>query len=531
MAGTVTSQLTNVTLAESGDSANWDDIGAGPGSGQSSDLPIQGAEARGRRADNVTDRGFSFDSTTPNDISSSGTHVGFWVNVLQPSAATVVSLLLGGGATPSTSPWSEWDAFASAGNAYPPSGGWQRVWIDPTKTRDDGAGTLVLSSVRQYGVRYTIADVGGSTLNVQLDRIDYIDGGGGLLVDGGTAPSPATFQDFVDADEGNTSNQYGVVATRDGVVFCLARLTVADATATVFDDSGFALIFADQSLVSSDFMGLTIDLQNASTDVDIASGVIRSGGSTNRGDIVVTGTSGAFDAASMTFDGLRIVTLTSACTISASTFAGCGLITAAGANLSGCTVSGSIASTSALLWNVATDTDGLLDDMTFVSPGTGHAIELGANTPTTIDLVGQSYSGYAVTDGSTGNEVLYNNSGKAITVNVLGGGTLPTVRNGAGASTTVVASVPVAVTVTDASGSPIQNARVYLRKSGGGAEVLNALTNASGVASTTFGDATPQAVEGWVRKGTTSPLYKQFALGGSISSTGYSATAIMASDE
>lgn len=531
MPGTVTSQLTNVTLAEAADSASWDDIGGGPGSAQSADLPIQGSEARARRADNVADRGFSFDSTTTSDLSASGTHVGYWVNVLQPSAATVVSLLLGGESTPTTSPWSEWDAFATAGTPYPAAGGWQRVWIDPTRTRDDGAGTLNLASIRQYGTRYTIADVGGTTPNVQLDRIDYLDGGGGLLVDGGTAPSPATLQDFVDADEGNTSNQYGIVATRDGVIFCLARLTVADATATIFNDSGFALIFADQLLVASDFMGVTFDLQNASTDIDIASGVIRSGGSTNRGDLIVTGTSGAFDADAMTFDGLRVITLTSACTVAASTFAGCGLITAAGANLSGCVVSGSIAATSALLWNVATDTDGLLDDMTFVSAGTGHAVELGSSTPSTIDFVGHAYSGYAGTDGSTGNEVLYNNSGKAITVNILGGGATPTVRNGAGASTTLVASVPVSVTVTDASGTAIENARVYMRKSGGGSEVLNALTNASGVASTTFGDATPQAVEGWVRKGTGSPLYKQFTLGGSISSTGYTATAIMSLDE
>ena len=44
--------------------------------------------------------------------------------------------------------------------------------------------------------------------------------------------------------------------------------------------------------------------------------------------------------------------------------------------------------------------------------------------------------------------------------------------------------------------------------------------------------ATPQAIEGWVRKSTLpGTLYKQFAIAGTITSSGFNVTALMAEDE
>jgi len=684
MPGTVTSELTNVTLAEAADDTLWDDIGGGQGSAQNGDLPIEGSATRARRIDNTTDRGFSFDNTSTIDLSTAGTHITWWLNILQPGQVTVASLILGGASTPISSPWSEWDAFASAGIPYPPRGGWQRIWLDPTRARDDGAGTLDLSAIRQFGLRCSMGDVGGNALNVHLDRIDYSTGG--LLIDAGTVPSPAVFDNLVTND---SSNAYGVVLEQDGIIFCLARITIADATATIFNDSGFVIAYADQALVADDFMGITVDLQNGSTDIDWADGIVRSGGSTNKGDLRVLDTTGAFDLDNCTFDNLRRILWTggvtaAACTINASgqidptngdysgsldlpgtdeyvdtqesldvssssgdfeifmritpadwtpssiealmshysgtstlesfrfqllttgalrliisdgttettldsnvlslsvqldtspvqgnslwvrvqydqsagqanffesvdgtdttpgdiswtaagtpsgtsrsmpsttrpiligaendstptaffdgsveyaelwidgfqavgsghgnlffradwrtgpafsgspstradDFDGSGITwelqgtapayTAGGnettaADLDGCKVSNS-ASESALVWNVNTDPDGELDNMEFISSGTGHAIEFGPNTPSTITLTGHNYSGYAGSDGSTGDETIYNNTGGSLTINVVGGGDTPTVRNGTGASTTVNNNVTVTLT-------------------------------------------------------------------------------------
>jgi hypothetical protein len=96
--------------------------------------------------------------------------------------------------------------------------------------------------------------------------------------------------------------------------------------------------------------------------------------------------------------------------------------------------------------------------------------------------------------------------------------------------TTTVA--PLSVTVVDAGGTPIQDARVFIRPSGGGSAILTGLTNSSGVLTGSYTGATPQAIEGWVRKSTSpATLYKQFVIAGTITSSGFSVTALMTEDE
>jgi hypothetical protein len=106
----------------------------------------------------------------------------------------------------------------------------------------------------------------------------------------------------------------------------------------------------------------------------------------------------------------------------------------------------------AVFWDRDATTSGRLDGSSFISGGTGHGLRLGPNTPTTIALTSVTFTGYSGTPGSNPTEssgsadaAIFNDSGKAITINV-SGGTTPSVRNGAN-STTVVNST-FAVTVT-----------------------------------------------------------------------------------
>ncbi len=89
-----------------------------------------------------------------------------------------------------------------------------------------------------------------------------------------------------------------------------------------------------------------------------------------------------------------------------------------------------------------------MDDIEFVM-GTAltHAIQFDSNTPSTISLSGHTYIDYNTSTGSNGtansgpnDAAIYNNTGAALTINIVGGGDLPSVRNGAGATTTVVLS-------------------------------------------------------------------------------------------
>jgi hypothetical protein len=464
MAGTVTSQLTNVTLAESADDINWDDIVGGPGSGQVDGSAIQGAESRGRRID-TTIRGFSYDTNTPRDISAANTHVGFYIQVTQPNLINVdgIELVLGDNASPKAGNWS---GFFFDETSYPPAQSWLRIWLDPSRTRDTGAGTLPLATIRQFGCEFDMGNVGGTSESCLMDRIDYT--ATGLLITAGTIGSPATFANFVAEDENIIANRYGVVQTTAGVVFVNARLIIGSAVATVFTDNGFTIAYASQELASSTFLGVSIDLTNASTAVTFTGGSFKSGGATILGDFIVAGTSGTLVATGTVYDRVRVISLTSGCTLNSCTIANSGAITATSAvKLLSCSINLSTAA-SALIWNLATDLNTYLDGTRFTSSGTGHAIELGTSSPTSVTLTGMNFTGYAGTSGSTGNEAIWvKRTTGTVTINISGGST-PSIRTD-GATVIVSNTITVSVNVKDsASQTVISGARVYMEADTGG---------------------------------------------------------------
>ena len=114
-------------------------------------------------------------------------------------------------------------------------------------------------------------------------------------------------------------------------------------------------------------------------------------------------------------------------TLPATAFSDCATITQNGATLTGCSFANS---------KIFSDNPALISGCTFASgAAAGHAIEATAGGSFTLN--GNLFSGYGAS--GTTNAAFYNNSGAAITLNI-GSGDTPTVRNGAGASTTVVAT-------------------------------------------------------------------------------------------
>jgi len=124
------------------------------------------------------------------------------------------------------------------------------------------------------------------------------------------------------------------------------------------------------------------------------------------------------------------------------TFVRCGQINPNGAVMVNSIIVNSVAS-SALLWNINSNTSGKLNGCSFTSAGTGHAIELGSNTPASIDFNDISFVGYGA-NGTT-DAAIYNNSGKEIDI-YLSGGTTPTVRNGSGSTTNIIVSATLTLT-------------------------------------------------------------------------------------
>ena len=72
---------------------------------------------------------------------------------------------------------------------------------------------------------------------------------------------------------------------------------------------------------------------------------------------------------------------------------------------------------------------------------------------------------------------------------------------------------------------------MFLETTGGTDIIPYGVTNASGQVTTSYTGSTPQAVTGYVRKGTSSPLYKSANINDTISATGLSAVITLVSDE
>ena len=517
----VTSLLTSLEDFE-GAGPTFVSYGGGPGATVNTDIFIEGAQSAGRRVDNTTDSGFGW-QVTSTDLSAAGVHMKLWLFVTQWASVTQVQVKISDGTND--------DDHELPTGQFPALGGFIPVWVDVSRTPEVG-GSANEAAITEVAVLLDIGNVGGNAQNLIVDENQY--GTSGLRWDGasGTFGSFRTFE--------GTNNE-GNLVTLNGVDFCYSRLEIGSATATTFTDSGFTIIFPDQTLVASTFMGLTFDLQNASTDVTLSNATVQSAdpaGATVRPDLIVTGTSGTLALTNMSFIGLRTADLTSGVTITGGIYELLNL-TQNGATITGATIRPNTASGVALC-NDFTVAD--VNDTTFAQAGSGHAIEI--TTPGTYSFDALFFEGFGGTPGTNAtpssganDAAIYNNSGGAVTINIINGGDTPSVRNAASSTTTVNNTVTVTVEVVDESGTPIQNARVLLEAAAGGdlaagTDILTGLTNASGIVETTaFAYTNPQPVTGRVRKATTSPFYKTGAITGTINAAGFSTTVQMILDE
>jgi hypothetical protein len=154
----------------------------------------------------------------------------------------------------------------------------------------------------------------------------------------------------------------------------------------------------------------------------------------------------------------------------ASTFRGCNAITAAGSNMTGTQVlvPTVAADASALIWYVATDTDGKLNNMTF-SKGTNahHAIQLGASAPNTLTLRGITFTGFNGANAADDSVLHLADQGSDKTWNIYTIGTSGTVsykKARAGDTVNIIADpVTATATVTTATGTAIQSAVVMVK--------------------------------------------------------------------
>ncbi len=179
-------------------------------------------------------------------------------------------------------------------------------------------------------------------------------------------------------------------------------------------------------------------------------------------------------------------------------FSDCGIITSNGGDMTGSSVltPAVSANEAGLVWNENADPDGELDNMTFTktSAVAHHAITFGLDIPTSeITLRGCAFGTdfSATDDGSTGDETFhFLDTGGTLTVNLVQCTGNFGYRTEGVVITKVVDPVTTKLTIEEADGTPIENARVFLEtddNGGGGGfpyqAATSALTQAAGTAT------------------------------------------------
>jgi len=467
----------NTRIEDSEATTGWASRGGGAGASAEVPLAYQGTNTVNRKITSSTGAGFEYvptsDSGTTHDMTAAAKahwmvkHIVTDANGLRSNDG--LRVYIGDGTNEYAFITAGTDAVKNAYDEYLLRTATVIVPVNPNIVgyRDSThSGTGVsLTAVDLFAIEAEFASPSAKSENVGLDAIDL--GTGLTLVGGDGVSADGNWSDFVDEDEGTVNNRWGYANSiygTSGVIFFFGTMTIGSATATEF--AGTGVVLWPDGLFDSGFSGVSADLQSASTVIDDTATHI-SLGTTNttntRADYTWTGTSGT-GTASHTLRNFRNYTMTSAVTIDGANIA-CDDLTQAGGTIDNC-----IFETNSFAgdgW--CSDPDfGEISNTTFNQAGAGHAFQITSGTSLTFDNL--TFSGYGGTVGSNlvansgpNDAAFFNNTGGALTITIDGGSNF-SVRNGIGATTTVVTgAVALEVTCIDSvSKAAIQGARVVV---------------------------------------------------------------------
>lgn len=360
--------------------------------------------------------------------------------------------------------------FKSSGSDFNrnPYGGWLNVAIDPTNTGDftnEGSPSGTDWRLVGSGPNLTAAVSKGNMH--ALDKIQY--GRGEVIIEHGETGNYGTFAGIATQND-NTSNRWGLFSLQGGIYIWKGLLSFGNTTNLCdFRDSN-RVIRIDQTPKTYAAFN-KIEINNASSNIEwtnvtiLSPTVVPSGESSilSKGQLeVVDNATVVFNSCS--FADMSTFIFKSNSTINGCVFRKCGLVTANSANLSNSSFINSTSSSS-VLWNTAVDTNGKLDNIIFESDGSNHGIEI-TSFPVgdEITITGPTFTGYAATDGSTGNESIYVNiASGTYTINVTSSVGNVSLRTAGATVNLVVDPVTIKLTAVDSIGDPIQNAYSILK--------------------------------------------------------------------
>lgn len=436
--------------------AGWT-LGAAPGTADSENF-IQGTLAVPKAFNATGVGGMLLDFGSAPTIPTDGVFLGwiFWA-----SPANIDTAANGGIRMVAGSALNNFKAWTLGGSDTYIYGGWLNLAVDPTVAADF---TVTGTGSNQF-FGWVVKNLSNITKGSPFVTDAFRYGRAEARINGGETANYATFAGYA-AQNDAVSNRWGLIQAIPGGYLWKGLLTLGYSSAVDMRDSNTQILIDNTKKVGTNFN--LIEIRQSSSRVDWTNIIFKALGTVSRGRLAV------IDNADINIDSCQFVdmdtfVLLGATAILNSTFRNCNTITAPGSDLSGSSVLTSIvaADTSAVVWNVATDVDGLLDDMTF-SKGTNahHAIEMGTSSPTSFTLRGIAFSGFNAANAQNDSVIHIKRTSGSVTINAVGcTGTVS--YKTAGATVTVVQDpVTTTVTVVDiTTGSPISGARVLVTAS------------------------------------------------------------------
>lgn len=373
----------------------------------------------------------------------------------------------------SASVWSAWKA-GGKDKAPNPNGGWYNYALDPNIGSPDYTNGTV-TTFNLAGMACTLTTAGPTKGQpFKIDGFRY--GRGQLIFTAGDGTTPATFTGAAAKNDANDAtdgyNRWGLLENKGGNLLNKGMLQLGTSTTALHMEDSNQLIFIDDTVnVASTFN--TIEINNASTNITWNNIIFKALGTNSPGRLVMNANATLawdgcqfFDMGAFGFGGSNSESINTI-------WQGCGLITVNGGDISGSKILASTvaADASAVDWDVNVNPDGYLDNLT-ISEGTNahHAIEFGSTCPSTMTIRGLNVGSDFAATNAQNNSTFYisdSNTGNSYTISCVGCTGNMTYKS-AGASVSIVSDpVTVKVTVTNAGGTLISDARVLLAASDG----------------------------------------------------------------
>ena len=379
-------------------------------------------------------------------------------------------------------------------------GGWKCYPIDPTITQSASIGSPT-AATDYFGMRWNVPVSGPSKgFPYKIDALRY--GSTLTLTAGDLANGYATFTD-VATFQGALARQWGLFQFQNGTYLQQGKFQMGTSgTAVDFRDSNRAIFIADTLFVTSGFN--VFEVNNAASRVDWTNISISSLGTVSKGNFSVVDNAD-LNIIGCTFTDMNTFVFQSISNISdGTTFRRCGEITANSATFTNVLIT---RSTAAVALQCA-GTVSALSNVDFVSAGTGHAMRITSGTAHTLSNI--TFTGYAGSNGSTGNEAIFVDIPSGSVTITVSGGNSPTYRT-AGATVSVVSGATVTFT-----GFPTGTDVVVL--TAGTTTVLDQVDQVAGTSYAWGYQGTPTVDVGFIKPGYI-PFYIRGLTLGSTNST------------